>query len=149
MPLGIGKIPHRSKDLCLFVHHHIFDVYAILLSMQIDCPRAMTFPFELSAENGIAARGLVMSRTRKYEPTEDKALAERKRAPHARYFVTWYDFAWNEISRSNSPLNAHEAIGAVERWNRECQQEARDATTICPSALIAAYVSLEVVYVQE
>jgi hypothetical protein len=55
---------------------------------------------------------------------------------------------WNEMTELECPmLCASAMLERLEKWNRDCQREARiDGTTI-PDAAVPAHASIEVHYV--
>jgi hypothetical protein len=74
--------------------------------------------------------------------------ADRPRSPHARYSLRFFDCMWNEMTELECPmLCASAMLERLEKWNRDCQREARiDGTTI-PDAAVPAHASIEVHYV--
>lgn len=72
---------------------------------------------------------------------------KRQQRPHATYRLTWYDWEWNEVGKTATPVSASAMIEAVEDWNRRCQQEARIDSLIIADTSLPMHLAVEVVYV--
>ena len=72
---------------------------------------------------------------------------DRKRAPHARYRLTWFDFNWNEMKGGPRDMSAHDAIECIEEWNRNCQREARNDSIVIADETLPIHLSIEVLFV--
>lgn len=70
---------------------------------------------------------------------------DRKRSPHARYRLTWYDFSWNEMSTKD--CSAHEALTAFEEWNRHAQREAKNDSVVIMDQSLPIHLAVEVLFV--
>jgi len=73
---------------------------------------------------------------------------DRPKRRCARYVVRAYSEEWKELHTDQEPVTAHTMLAAIELWNVQHQRIARSGVTMLDAAEPAAFVELEVRYVE-